>query len=176
MNNFSVDFYVCSESMSCWTSYLRLSISFLAKATGFPAMISWYFVEFIVPLILSNSPGPLAAKPLQNINDPPLHYYITCHLAGAFIQSGLQLIRLSRRQTPWSNVGLRGLLKGQQLCRSYHGHTWDRTTDLAGLSQVAQPLRYRLPLTCMYSIFILHMSKVRMAKMFVCRTKECTSR
>ena len=37
--------------------------------------------------------------------------YITCHLA-AFIQSDLQLIRLSRRHTPWSNVGLRALLKG----------------------------------------------------------------
>ena len=38
--------------------------------------------------------------------------YITCHLADAFIQSDLQLIRLSRRHTPWSNVGLRALLKG----------------------------------------------------------------
>ena len=36
---------------------------------------------------------------------------ITCHLADAFIQSDLQLIRLSRRHTPWSNVGLRALLK-----------------------------------------------------------------
>ena len=36
-----------------------------------------------------------------------------------FIQSHLQLIRLSRRHTPWSNVGLRALLKGpKQLCRS----------------------------------------------------------
>ena len=38
--------------------------------------------------------------------------YITCNLAEVFIQSDLQLIRLSRRQTPWSNVGLRALLKG----------------------------------------------------------------
>ena len=38
--------------------------------------------------------------------------YITCHLADAFIQSDLQLIRLSRRHTPWNNVGLRALLKG----------------------------------------------------------------
>ena len=37
---------------------------------------------------------------------------ITCHLADAFLQSNLQLIRLSRRHTPWSNVGLRALLKG----------------------------------------------------------------
>ena len=33
------------------------------------------------------------------------------HLADAFIQRDLQLIRLSRRPTPWSNVGLRALLK-----------------------------------------------------------------
>ena len=39
-------------------------------------------------------------------------YYITCHLANAFIQSDLQFIRLSRRHTTWSNVGLRALLKG----------------------------------------------------------------
>ena len=39
-------------------------------------------------------------------------HYITSHLADACIQSDLQLIRLSRRHTPWSNVGLRALLKG----------------------------------------------------------------
>ena len=39
-------------------------------------------------------------------------HYIICHLADAFIQSDLQLIRQSRRHTPWSNVGLRALLKG----------------------------------------------------------------
>ena len=44
-----------------------------------------------------------------------------CHLADAFIQSDLQLIRPSGRHTPWNNVGLRALLKGQQLCRSYQG-------------------------------------------------------
>ena len=46
---------------------------------------------------------------------------ITCNLSDAFIQSNFQLIRLSRRHimtyngrrhTPWSNVGLRALLKG----------------------------------------------------------------
>ena len=40
-----------------------------------------------------------------------------CHLADAFIQSDLQLIRLSRRHTPWSNVGLRALLKGPTAVR-----------------------------------------------------------
>ena len=33
-------------------------------------------------------------------------HYITCHLADTFIQSNLQLIRLSRIYTPWSNVCL----------------------------------------------------------------------
>ena len=37
---------------------------------------------------------------------------MSCHLADAFIQSDLQLIRLSRRHTSWSNVGLRASLKG----------------------------------------------------------------
>ena len=41
-----------------------------------------------------------------------LSHKITCHLTDAFIQSDLQLIRLSRRHTPWSNVELRALLKG----------------------------------------------------------------
>ena len=65
------------------------------------------------------------------------NHNIACHLADAFIQSDLQLIRLSRRHTPWSNVGLRALLKGQQLCRSDRGQTGDRTADLAAPSQVA---------------------------------------
>ena len=38
--------------------------------------------------------------------------YITCDLTDPFIQSDLQLIRLSRRHTPRSNEGLRALLKG----------------------------------------------------------------
>ena len=42
--------------------------------------------------------------------------YIPCHLADAFIQSDLQLIRLSRRHTPWSNVGLRALAQGPNSC------------------------------------------------------------
>ena len=40
------------------------------------------------------------------------HHYIACHLVDYFIQSNLQLIRLSRRHNPWSNVGLRASLKG----------------------------------------------------------------
>ena len=67
--------------------------------------------------------------------------YITCNLADAFIQSDLQLIRLGRRHTPWSNVGVKGLAQGANSCADflyflYHGRTWDRTTDLAGPSQV----------------------------------------
>ena len=43
-------------------------------------------------------------------------HYITCHLADAFIQSDLQLIRLSWRHTPWSN-GFKGLAQGpNSLC------------------------------------------------------------
>ena len=71
---------------------------------------------------------------------PPITlHYITCHLADAFIQSDLQLIRLSRRHTPWSNVGLRALLKGPTAVQilSYLIHTGDRTTDLAGPSPLA---------------------------------------
>ena len=50
--------------------------------------------------------GPVSLIPERGI--------ITLHviLADAFIQSNLQLIRLSRRHTAWSNVGLRALLKG----------------------------------------------------------------
>ena len=47
----------------------------------------------------------------------PVLYYITCHLADTFIQSNLQLIWLSRRHTPRSNVGLRALLKGPTAVR-----------------------------------------------------------
>ena len=48
-----------------------------------------------------------------------LKHLLTLHVAHAFIQSDLQLIRLSRRQrhTPWSNVGLRALLKGPTAVR-----------------------------------------------------------
>ena len=61
----------------------------------------------------------------------------SCHLADVFIQSDLQLIRLSRRHFPLKQCGVKGLAQGpQQLCRSYD-HTRDRTTNLAGPSQVA---------------------------------------
>ena len=50
--------------------------------------------------------------PLQALETVVCEDYITCHLADAFIQSDLQLMRLNRRHTPWSNVGLRALLKG----------------------------------------------------------------
>ena len=49
------------------------------------------------------------------IHTTVVHYFFFLHymsLADAFVQSDLQLIRLSRRYTPWSNVGLRALLKG----------------------------------------------------------------
>ena len=59
-------------------------------------------------------------------------------------------LSISPRHTPWSNVGLRALLKAQQLCRSYHGHTKDRTTDLAGPSQVAKKITKTLA-PCRYT-------------------------
>ena len=70
LNRFRVDFDACLESLSDWTIYLRPNRSFLAEATRF-AKISWYFVEFIVSLILNSTPGLLAAKHLQDLNNPP---------------------------------------------------------------------------------------------------------
>ena len=43
-------------------------------------------------------------------------YYITCHLADAFIQSDLQLIRLSRGQSPLEKCGVKGLSQGPNSC------------------------------------------------------------
>ena len=43
-------------------------------------------------------------------------HYITCHLADAFIQSDLQLIRLSRRHTPLEQCGVKGLAQGPNSC------------------------------------------------------------
>ena len=40
------------------------------------------------------------------------------------------VVKCSSRHTPWSNVGLRALLKGPNSCADL-GHTRDRTTDLA---------------------------------------------
>ena len=90
--------------------------------------------------VRTESPSPvnsLSAPPRTHTHTHTHTRTHTLHLADAFIQSDIQLIRLSRRHTPWSNVGLRTLLKGQQLCRSYLGHTRDWTTNLAGPSQVA---------------------------------------
>ena len=41
---------------------------------------------------------------------------ITLHLAEAFIQSDLQLIRLSRRHTPLEQCGVKGLAQGPNSC------------------------------------------------------------
>ena len=43
-------------------------------------------------------------------------HYITCHLADAFIQSDLQLIRLSRRHSPLEQCGVKGLAQGPNSC------------------------------------------------------------
>ena len=50
-----------------------------------------------------------------NIQKTTLHY-ITCHLADVFIQSDLQLIRLSRRHTPLEQCGVKGLAQGPNSC------------------------------------------------------------
>ena len=42
--------------------------------------------------------------------------YNTCHLADAFIQSDLQLIRLSRRHCPLEQCGVKGLAHGPNSC------------------------------------------------------------
>ena len=63
---------------------------------------------------------------------------MTRRLADGFIQSDLQLISLSRRHTPRSNVGLKALLKGPPAARILsRDQTRDRTAELAGPSQVA---------------------------------------
>ena len=43
-------------------------------------------------------------------------HYITCHLADTFIQSDLQLIRLSRRHSPLEHCGVKGLAQGLNGC------------------------------------------------------------
>ena len=42
--------------------------------------------------------------------------HTTCHLAEAFIQSDLQLIRLCRRHTPKEQCGVKGLAQGPKSC------------------------------------------------------------
>ena len=71
LNHFCVDFEVCLGSSSSWKVHLPPSLSFLAEATRFLAKMPWYSVEFIMPLILTRAPGPLAVKQPQSINDPP---------------------------------------------------------------------------------------------------------
>ena len=113
----------------CWKDHLHPNLSLVVEATRFSAKFARYIVESIMLLILSNVHGPLGLKRFQNITDPPYFtmglsrssftschimscHVMSCHLVDAFIQSDLQLIRLSRRHTPWSNVGFRALLKG----------------------------------------------------------------
>ena len=43
-------------------------------------------------------------------------HYLSCHLADAFIQSDLQLVRLSRRHTPLEQCGVKGLAQGPNSC------------------------------------------------------------
>ena len=113
---------VCFESLSCWKTHPRPIFSALTDGRRLSAKISRYMAPFILPSIRWSRPVPLAEKHPQSIRFPPpcftvemaflgLLHYNTCHLVDAFIQSDLQLIKLSRIHTPWSNVGLRALLK-----------------------------------------------------------------
>ena len=52
---------------------------------------------------------PKKQKPTEASTARRAHlHYITCHLADAFIQSDLQLIRLSRRHSPLEHCGVKG--------------------------------------------------------------------
>ena len=59
--------------------------------------------------------GSCSEAPTGTSRQVPLHY-ITCHLADAFIQSDLQLIRLSRRHSPQEQCGVKGLAQGSNSC------------------------------------------------------------
>ena len=54
--------------------HLRPSFSLLAEATRFLAKMSWYWVEFMMPLTLTRAPGPVEAKQPHNIKDPPPYF------------------------------------------------------------------------------------------------------
>ena len=53
--------------------------------------------------------------------DSQSEYYITCHLADTFIQSNLQLIRLSRKQSPLEQCGVKGSTAVQILSWPHQG-------------------------------------------------------
>ena len=46
----------------CWKVHLRSSLSFLAEATRCLVKMSWYLVEFIMPLILTRAPWITGSK------------------------------------------------------------------------------------------------------------------
>ena len=48
--------------------------------------------------------------------------YITRHLADAFIQSDLQLIRLSGRRAPLERCGVKGLAQRPNSCAEHEEH------------------------------------------------------
>ena len=64
-----------------------------------------------------------------------INIYITCDLADTFIQSDLQLIRLSRRHTPWSNVGLRAMLMSSSLTTMLQAAQYLRQTEAGSLDR-----------------------------------------
>ena len=104
-------------SVSC-TRVPQLCLCVLVKSEDVPSLRLSLFGHFRILGIFQSLPSHLVCWCFPAvilicivINSSLLHC-ITCNLADGFIQSDLQLIRLSRRHTPWSNVGLRALLKG----------------------------------------------------------------
>ena len=53
--------------MSCWKVHLGPSFSLLTEATRFLAKMSLYLVEFMMPLTLTKTLGPVEAKQPHNI-------------------------------------------------------------------------------------------------------------
>ena len=108
-------------------------------------------------------------------------HYITCNLVVAFIQSNLQLIRLSIRHTPWSNVGLRALLKGPTLVQmlswphqgSNHQPCGLTSSSLTTTLQAEPEPEQKLDLWLHYALFRLyHMLHITLMYSFTCTEKS----
>ena len=75
-----------------------------------------------------------------------ISYHITCYLADAFIQSDLQF-RLSKKQSPLEQCGVKGLAQGPNSCADFIVATPGITPP--GPSHVPYPQCYRPPLNLM---------------------------
>ena len=73
--------------------------------------------------------------------------HVSCHVADAFIQNDLQLTRLSRRHTPWSNLGLRAFEQAVQILSwphqgSNHRPCGSKSSCLTSMLQAAPPVSW----------------------------------